>query len=111
MEFFIVYIQEAHPSDGWQLPQNLDDDVVYAQPESDTQREEVASTCSLVLDLSIPTLLDDMDNSTDEAYAALPDRLYLIGRDGRIAFKGGPGPFGFRTKEFEAAIDEYLSSS
>ena len=52
-----------------------------------------------------------MDNSTDEAYAALPDRLYLIGRDGRIAFKGGPGPFGFRPKEFEAAIDAYLASS
>lgn len=49
-----------------------------------------------------------MDNSTDHKYYALPDRLYLIGRDGRVAYRGGPGPFGFVAAELEHAIDEYL---
>ena len=42
------------------------------------------------------------------AYGAWPDRLYLVGRDGRIAFQGGTGPFGFLPEELEAAIEEEL---
>ncbi len=52
-----------------------------------------------------------MDNTTDLAYSALPDRLYLVGTDGRIAYKSAPGPMGFRPDELEAAITEYLASS
>src|ERR1700687_5438722 len=108
VEFFVVYIQEAHPTDGWQVPHNLDDAVLYAQPRSSDERDEIASACTLHLDLSIPTLVDDMENSTDGAYGALPDRLYLIGRDGRVVSKSAPGPFGFRADELESAITLYL---
>ena len=111
MEFFVVYIQEAHPTDGWQLQINVDEAVVYAQPATEDAREHVAEACSIHLDLSIPTIIDDMDNTTDLAYSALPDRLYLVGTDGRIAYKSAPGPMGFRPDEFEAAISEYLASS
>lgn len=52
-----------------------------------------------------------MDNTTDLAYSALPDRLYLVGTDGRIAYKSGRGPMGFRPDELEAAISEYLASN
>ena len=40
----------------------------------------------------------------DRAYAALPDRLYLIDAEGRIAYKSGQGPMGFKPEELEAAI-------
>ena len=73
-------------------------------------RSDIAQVCSLKLDLPIPTLLDDMENSTDRKYYALPDRLYLIGRDGRVAYRGGPGPFGFVASELERAIEEYLNA-
>ncbi len=109
MEFFVVYTQEAHPEDGWQLDINVSEDVVFVQPKTADEREHVAESCMLKLDLSIPALVDDMDNTTDRAYAALPDRLYLIGKDGRIAFKGDPGPFGFRPDDFEAAIEACLA--
>ena len=36
------------------------------------------------------------------AYAAWPDRLYVVGVDGKIAYQGGPGPGGFRVNEVEA---------
>jgi hypothetical protein len=49
-----------------------------------------------------------MENSTDLKYYSLPDRLYLIGRDGRVAYRGGPGPFGFVAAELERAIEDYL---
>ena len=90
---------------------NVDEGVVFAQPTTDEERGHVAKACSLQLDLSIPTLIDDMDNSTDRAYAALPDRLYLVGKDGRIAYRSGPGPMGLRPGELEAAITDYLTSN
>jgi type I thyroxine 5'-deiodinase len=30
--------------------------------------------------------------------------LYLIDRDGKVAFKSRPGPFGFKPDQLEAAI-------
>ena len=44
------------------------------------------------------------------AYGGWPDRLYLIGRDGRIAFQGEEGPFGFKPAKLAAAIDAELSA-
>jgi len=52
-----------------------------------------------------------MENSTDLKYYALPDRRYLIGRDGRVAYRGAPDPFGFVASELERAIEEYLKAS
>jgi hypothetical protein len=100
---FVVYIQEAHPSDGWALTMNDAVGVSIAQPTTTGEREAVAHTCMLRLSLSIPALLDDLANSTDRAYSALPDRLYLIDRDGRVAYRSEPGPWGFKVEELEAA--------
>ena len=50
----------------------------------------------------MPTVLDRHDNAVNAAYAGWPDRLYVVGVDGRIAYKGGPGPGGFRPAEVEA---------
>jgi hypothetical protein len=108
VEFFVIYIREAHPTDGWQVESNERDEVFYAQPRTLDERENVADACSLRLDLKIPTLIDDMENSTDRKYYALPDRLYLIGRDGKVAYRGAPGPFGFVADELEHAIVGYL---
>jgi len=33
------------------------------------------------------------NNAASEAFAASPERIYVVGVDGRIAFKGGPGPW------------------
>ena len=100
----MVYIQEAHPTDGWQIPPNEQDEVLFEQPKSSGARETVAETCAVNLKLSMPTLIDEMTNAVDRAYAALPDRLYLIDAEGRIAYRSGPGPMGFKPQELEAAI-------
>ena len=52
-----------------------------------------------------------MDNKVNRAYAAAPDRLYLVARDGTIAYRGGPGPFGFKPAELEAAIRKELGGA
>jgi type I thyroxine 5'-deiodinase len=90
---------------------NESEGVLFEQPTTLGARSEIAQVCALKLELSIPTLIDDMENSTDRKYYALPDRLYLVGRDGRVAYRGGPGPFGFAAAELERAIEEYLGAA
>jgi hypothetical protein len=73
------------------------------------ERNAVARVCMTKLELEpIPALVDDMDNTASSAYSAWPDRLYLIGKDGKVAYHGGRGPFGFLPDELEQAIDAEL---
>ncbi len=73
------------------------------------ERAETAGQCVADLDLPMPALLDKMDNAVEKAYKGHPDRLYLIGKDGKIAYAGGKGPFGFKPEELVRAIDKELS--
>ncbi len=106
----MIYIREAHPADGWVTPQNLYDAVIYNEPTSDAERAEVASACQLALDLKMPMLIDGIDNGVDENYIAEPMRLYLIDRDGKIAYHGAQGPAGFDTVSWVAAIEAEIAA-
>ena len=102
----MVYITEAHPSDVWQMQSNVRDKVVFASPRNEDERASIAGTCVRKLGIEVPALLDEFGDSTEGAYTAWPDRLYLIGRDGRVAYKSKPGPFGFKSDELKAAIEK-----
>ena len=106
--FFIVYIREAHPEDGWVLADNRREGIAVADPTSLDGRADAAETCAVRLHTRIPILLDDVDDGVASAYGGWPDRLYLIGRDGRVAFQGGEGPFGFEPAELAHAIEREL---
>lgn len=110
VEFFVVYVQEAHPTDGWQTDSNLTDNVLFRQHQTFDEREEVAQTCSLDLHLDLPVLVEEMDNNVDEAYGAAPERLYLIGADGKVAYHGGAGPHFFDLDELELAIQSLVGA-
>ena len=105
VEFFVVYVQEAHPTDGWQTESNIEEGVLFRQHQSYDEREEVAHTCSLDLHITIPALVEEMDNAIDEAYRAAPERLYFVGADGKVAYHGGAGPHFFDLDEWEQAIE------
>ncbi len=78
-------------------------------PKTMEERRQVAARCESELQYGIPTLVDDIDDSVNRAYAARPTRLYLIGIDGRVAYAGGLGPFGFKPRELKVAIETLLS--
>jgi type I thyroxine 5'-deiodinase len=107
--FLVVYVQEAHATDGWQTENNMTDGVLFRQHQSFDEREEVAEACSLDLQLPLPVLIEEMDNAIDEAYGAAPERLYFIGADGRVAYQGGAGPHFFDLDEWAEAIKECLA--
>jgi hypothetical protein len=56
----------------------------------------VAGTCSVNLGIEFPALVDTMDNRSERAYTAWPDRIYVVDREGNIAYKSEAGPFGFK---------------
>ena len=108
VSFLAVYIREAHPEEGWILPENRRSGVAVDEPQSDETRREVAASCATALRLRMPMVVDAVDNAVASAYGGWPDRLYLVGRDGRIAYRGGEGPFGFKPNELGAAIEHHL---
>jgi hypothetical protein len=72
---------------------------VLEQPTTREARLEVAGSCCTALALTMPCVVDDMGNSVDEAYAGWPERLFVIDREGKIAYAGMQGPFGFEPDE------------
>ena len=104
----MVYIEEAHPTDLWQLSSNVKDDVLYESPRTDQERAEIATTCVLRLAVKIPSLLDGLDNRVERDYTGWPDRLYIVGTNGRVLYKSAPGPFGFSTTDLEASLQDVL---
>jgi hypothetical protein len=109
--FFIVYIREAHPEDGWVLADNRREEIALADPTSIDERAAAAGACVVRLRTRIPVLLDGVDDEVALAYGGWPDRLYLIGRDGRVAFQGAEGPDGFKPEELGHAIEVELYSN
>ena len=103
-----VYIAEAHSTDGWQLQANLDEGVLIANHTTIEERFEAARQGVTRLGLTLPVLVDPLDDAASNAFAAWPERIYVVDRLGHIAHAGGPGPFEFEPDAAAAALDELL---
>lgn len=103
-DFYLIYVREAHPSDGWNMEVNESRGINFAQPTSNTERHKVAQTCQKHLDISVPMLVDTIDDQAGSAYSGMPNRLYVIDTEGKIAFKNARGPFGFAPRQLEQAL-------
>lgn len=104
-----MYIREAHALDG-RSPLIKGGLPLVEEPKTLEERNAVATVCLKRTDFDgMPAVVDGMDNATEKAYAAAPDRLYLIGKDGTVAYQGGRGPFGFLPSELEKAIQKELA--
>jgi len=108
VEVVFVYVAEAHATDGWQMESNVEEDVLVANHVTIDDRFAAARESVERLDLTLPVLVDQMDDAVSNAFAAWPERIYVVDRDGRIADVGGPGPFEFDPDAAAAAIDALL---
>lgn len=102
--FLLVYVREAHPKDGWWMLSNQRAGIELPQPTTFKERREIAVTCRNHLELKVPMLIDTIDDAVGSMYSGMPNRLYLIDRDGQIVFKNGRGPFGFHPRELEQTL-------
>ena len=116
VQFYVVYIREAHAIDSAVALGGSEDNEfgggtnpVMEDPVTYQERRSAAHTCSIELDLDpMPMLVDDMDDSANNAFFAWPERLYLIGDDGEVVYTGEPGPGGFEPDELQRAIEALL---
>lgn len=105
VQFLVIYIREAHPTDGW----DIGSEVRIADPRKIEERRALAGECAVALQHGIRTYVDEMDDRVMTTYAAWPERLYLVDTAGMIAYAGGLGPWGFAPEELQAAIESTLN--
>lgn len=109
-KFAIVYIAEAHPTDGWDVNSDhrirahveLEDRIAAAR----TLRTEVNGIAPEAA--AIPLLVDEMGNAASLAFGALPERLAILQGE-KLFWLGGPGPHCYSTEEMVTALDRALT--
>jgi hypothetical protein len=106
--FLSIYVREAHPTDGWREPGNDKVGISILQPANKTARVAVAKKCCSTLEITMPLLVDEMNDRVGHAYSGMPDRIYIIDPNGRVVYKGGRGPFGFKPREMEQSLVMWL---
>ena len=107
--FYVIYIAEAHSVDEWQLSVNEDEGVLLKQHTQLSERLAAAELCAAELKLSIPTLVDSMDNAANTLFAAWPERIYIIDKGGIVHYRGGYGPYDFKPPEAKVSLMALLA--
>jgi len=91
----MVYINEAHAADdAWPVPYAKEKGI-----KEHTSYGERCTTAQMLIDekkLTLPCLIDGMDNAVNKAYQASPDRVFLVRTDGKLAVAADRGPWGFK---------------
>lgn len=108
--FRIVYLAEAHPKDGWVGKSNVSDGILIRQHATLAERRAAARRCRRELGLTIPMLIDGMEDATSAAFSAWPERIYILGTDGRVAHQGGHGPYDVNPQEARAELERLLGA-
>jgi hypothetical protein len=93
------------------MESNREEKIVINQPKAFEERREAARILVERLKYDLPLALDSMDDQAENAYAAWPERLYVVAAGGRIVYRGGLGPFGFDPQEMEQALAAHLARS
>lgn len=68
--------------------------IIADAQTTDERNAAAAQTCSL-LKLPFPIVVDSMDDAVAQRWSAWPERLFVIDTDGRVAYVGEQGPWGF----------------
>ncbi len=109
----MVYIKEAHPegADEMALIHNVKAGIHIEEATTDTDRAITARTMCTTLQTKMPCVVDSVDNRVNDTYAAWPARIYLVGVDGKVVYRSGPGPEGFKPVEAKDALERLLGVS
>lgn len=105
-DFLLVYIEEAHPSDGW-----ISTDAPYDIPKHRCLEDRLKAA-SLMKDESPNCFVvaDGMDNSSNAAYGAYFERLYVL-LNQKVVYQGRRGPEGYKISELRLWLEQYTKQS
>lgn len=104
-DFVVVYIEEAHPSDGW-----ASTDAPHQIPKHRCLEDRLRAAQLMLAEVpGSNVVVDNMENSSNAAYGAYFERLYIV-RDERVVYQGGRGPEGYRISELRTWLEEYRNT-
>jgi len=75
VEFFFVYVREAHPGDEIPAHESMAEKVCAAEILQEQENVEM------------PILVDDLRGTVHRKYGSLPNPAFLVDKSGRIAFR------------------------
>lgn len=109
-EFLFVYIREAHPDSLLSVVagDGRESLLKIAQAADLPSRTASAVVCQRTLKLSMPIAVDDIDNHVGKAYAGWPNRMLVIGTDGKIMYASAPSPGGTNAQRLRVWLEENL---
>lgn len=90
---------------------NRKDQFVFNQPRTIEERRTLAKLLPERLKYRLRVALDPIEGPAEKAYAAWPERIYVISVGGRIEYKARPGPFGFKPDEAEASLKQVVGAT
>jgi len=97
VDYKVVYVTEAHPTDGWlnSVAPRPFKQVRYARSIEDRllTARRFADQCAVSED---HVIVDSIDDTLEKAYEARPERLYVV-RSGKVLWRCGPGPWEYDT--------------
>jgi len=115
IHFIIIYTVEAHPIGSpspysrreWPSSASTDTEGnPRTQPTTYQERLALASEMIQEIEITMPVLIDEIDNPVWCTYGPAPDIAYLIDRNGIIVEKQG----WYQPDLMETVIDKYLDS-
>ncbi|KAG5851240.1 hypothetical protein ANANG_G00090960 [Anguilla anguilla] len=98
--FLVVYIAEAHATDGWSFANNVD-----IKNHANLQERLAAAQVLVKENPLCPIVVDEMTDITASKYGALPERLYVL-QSGKVIYKGKRGPWGYNPEEVRRVLEK-----
>lgn len=100
----VVYIEEAHASDGWKFKNNYDINVHRSLEDRFSAANKLKE-----LKPGCPIVVDKMSNDANKAYGGLYERLYIL-LDGVTVYEGGRGPALYKLEEIKEWLHNYVNA-
>ena len=108
VDYVLIYITEAHPTDGWNpqwAPEQFQGSVAHAR--STTERLQSARKFVDSLGLTAPVLVDTIADELENRYEARPERLYVV-QEGKVLWRCGLGPFEYDAPGLAAFLESHV---
>lgn len=99
-DFLVVYIAEAHSTDGWAFTNNFN-----INQHQNLEDRLSAARILLQKEPQCPVVVDEMNNIAAVKYGALPERLYVL-QAGKVVYKGAIGPWGYDPMEVRSFLEK-----
>lgn len=75
VEFFTIYVREPHPGEH------------YGPHKDFEQKLKAARDCRELDGIQTPILVDDLQGTVHRCYGSMPNMIYIVDKNGRIAYK------------------------